>query len=818
MTVVNPDSIAGITSVTSSGTTLQFYDVNGNLLDVSANLTGELTVGVGATISSPAANIIDFETNGSEKLRIAAAGQLGIAGANYGNSGQVLTSGGSGSSMSWATPTVTVINNNADNRIITGSGTAGTLEAESTLQWSGNALSAYRDNATTYGPGITAHHQRGTISSPAVVQTNDTLLSIVAKGYDGANSYDDAARIDFKSGSGTPGSGDMPGTIVFSTTDDGASSSTARVSIQQNGNLLLDNSCTLLVPEDIQHVGDTDTKLRFTTNTISLQTAGTEWLQVASDGKILLAGANSYHADADDLVLKERSGGNVGMTFQNSGTGYGVIYFADNSAQHSGRIQYDHSNDSLDLFAGGGERVSIDANGMLHISDRNSATAGEHVFQAGAFGIRMQDTGGYNRWHIERNYGGWQSNPVISLSSQGRVGVGTAAPTALLHTYNTSSDGLQVQASGYHSYVWQIQANNNLNNGSVAGDLALRGHSGISMSANAGSATQFRLGAADLSVTGTTDGVVNLDTSDGRGCFIRYKQGGTTQAWAGIPQGFGAGGNTDFGIRSNRHIYFLTGGGNQRWSINTDGTIYPAANNTYNIGGNSSRVNKMFSNYWVHRTGNSSGNSWNEQEAIHIQGGFHFFHDNITLSTSNFTHGACGNRSYDLMRLRNSGSGSAIYAENGSISSGSDYRMKENVAPITGAIDVVKKLKPCTYNIKKSFNEHDAGGTHQGFIAHEVQEAIPNITNIVQGTKDAMEEIRYMNEDTNIPAGKKPGDGTGVFTDKPNMQGIDYGHMTPILAAAIKELIAKVESLEAEAANDAAYEAKIDKLIDYFKL
>ena len=139
MTIVNPDSIAGITSVTSSGTTLQFYDVNGNLLDVSANLTGELTVGVGATISSPAANIIDFETNGSEKLRIAAAGQLGIAGANYGNSGQVLTSGGSGSSMSWATPTVTVINNNADNRIITGSGTAGTLEAESTLQWSGNA-------------------------------------------------------------------------------------------------------------------------------------------------------------------------------------------------------------------------------------------------------------------------------------------------------------------------------------------------------------------------------------------------------------------------------------------------------------------------------------------------------------------------------------------------------------------------------------------------------------------------------------------------------------------------------------------------------
>ena len=178
----------------------------------------------------------------------------------------------------------------------------------------------------------------------------------------------------------------------------------------------------------------------------------------------------------------------------------------------------------------------------------------------------------------------------------------------------------------------------------------------------------------------------------------------------------------------------------------------------------------------------------------------HFFHDYITLSSSNFSHGICGNRSYNLIRMKNAGSGAAIYAENGAISSGSDYRMKENVAPITGAIDAVKKLKPCTYNIRKDFNEHDAGGTHQGFIAHEVQEAIPNITNIVQGTKDAMEEIRYMNEDTNIPAGKKPGDGTGVFTDNPDMQGIDYGHMTPILCAALKEAIAEIETLKTKVA------------------
>ena len=53
------------------------------------------------------------------------------------------------------------------------------------------------------------------------------------------------------------------------------------------------------------------------------------------------------------------------------------------------------------------------------------------------------------------------------------------------------------------------------------------------------------------------------------------------------------------------------------------------------------------------------------------------------------------------------------------------------LGPSPLAIDAVKKLKPCTYTFKKSFNEHDAGGTHQGFIAHEVQEAIPNTREIV---------------------------------------------------------------------------------------
>lgn len=53
----------------------------------------------------PAADTIGFATSGSEEFRIGPAGQLGIAGANYGTSGQVLTSGGSAASPSWSEAT-----------------------------------------------------------------------------------------------------------------------------------------------------------------------------------------------------------------------------------------------------------------------------------------------------------------------------------------------------------------------------------------------------------------------------------------------------------------------------------------------------------------------------------------------------------------------------------------------------------------------------------------------------------------------------------------------------------------------------------------
>ena len=115
----------------------------------ATTFVGNLTGNVNAT-----SNLL-LQIGGSEKFRVASSGQLGIGGANYGTSGQVLTSGGSGSAATWSTISGTTINNNADNRVITGSGTANTLNGEANLTFDGTVLTT---DQIRYASGGNKYH------------------------------------------------------------------------------------------------------------------------------------------------------------------------------------------------------------------------------------------------------------------------------------------------------------------------------------------------------------------------------------------------------------------------------------------------------------------------------------------------------------------------------------------------------------------------------------------------------------------------------------------------------------------------------------
>jgi hypothetical protein len=95
----------------------------------------------------------------------------------------------------------------------------------------------------------------------------------------------------------------------------------------------------------------------------------------------------------------------------------------------------------------------------------------------------------------------------------------------------------------------------------------------------------------------------------------------------------------------------------------------------------------------------------------------------------------------------------------------SDYRLKENITAIQGAVDIVKAMRPCTYTFKAD------GDWADGFIAHELQELHPVA---VTGSKDEVDE-----------------EGNPIY------QGVDYSKLTPVLTAALQEALNKIDELTA---------------------
>jgi hypothetical protein len=174
----------------------------------------------------------------------------------------------------------------------------------------------------------------------------------------------------------------------------------------------------------------------------------------------------------------------------------------------------------------------------------------------------------------------------------------------------------------------------------------------------------------------------------------------------------------------------------------------------------------------------------------------------------------------------------------------SDYRLKENVVPMEGALDRVDALKPSRFNFIA-----DEDTIVDGFLAHEVQDIVPEA---VTGDKDAMRTEEYevtpaVYKDVIHPAeeavyetiehpaieeeldeeGNVIVEGKDAYTEEilvteakeewtenvlvseavmgtrevPDYQGIDQSKLVPLLVGAIKELRAEINSLKAQINN-----------------
>jgi len=337
---------------------------------------------------------------------------------------------------------------------------------------------------------------------------------------------------------------------------------------------------------------------------------------------------------------------------------------------------------------------------------------------------------------------------AVTVDASQNVGIGTASPSRNLSVYgtnasitiqnsttgSTSSDGLVLQQVGAESYIW------NLENSIISFGTNNSERVRIDSSGNLGIGITTPTGRLDVKSTYASDTGTQTRFEDNTGCCLDF--GGTASGAKWLN-------SRDTAAGTAVPMLFQTGG-TERMRLDASGRIQ--------INATTASVTGLTAAYLTINQANTASHSLNI--------------DNLTTSYS-----AIGIRKYDT-----SGTSYPMYIVNsvgtnvGSISmtnsavafnTSSDYRLKENIEPMTGALATVAQLKPVTYDWK-------AGGSSQGFIAHELAEVCPEA---VTGEKDAVD-----------------------VEGNPRYQGIDTSFLVATLTSAIQEQQAMIEELKAEVA------------------
>ena len=201
-----------------------------------------------------------------------------------------------------------------------------------------------------------------------------------------------------------------------------------------------------------------------------------------------------------------------------------------------------------------------------------------------------------------------------------------------------------------------------------------------------------------------------------------------------------------------------------------------------------------------------------------IAGGHRYYHAAMLVED----HDSSTSHSTALIQFFRNGSdcGEITCTTSTTYQTSSDYRLKTDIQDMDSASETIKKLKPRKYKWKANENIDGYTNPHvHGFIAHEVQEVIPNANDmgITTGTKDKTEEIENVVFDNkgniktwDITEDKwKEGKTDGTYAsdttwkakhDKVKAQGIDYSRFTPLLVKSLQEALAKIEVLETKVA------------------
>jgi hypothetical protein len=491
---------------------------------------------------------------------------------------------------------------------------------------------------------------------------------------------------------------------------------------------------------------------------LSASTSGTTHLIVKNNGNVGIGTTNPsngtlqiYNTSGNTLSLQKSSGAPA-ISFGDASTNYGLI-----ESINGGGFNFYTGNGTVTskmvILTGG--NVGIGTPSPSYILQTKDMGVGSSNAYFGTGMVRIgggADAGSNQVLSLAPGRFG-MDNPGVSngrfvIEENGRVGIGIASPSSILHTYTTTN----ADNAGHIQYE--------------------NGNTGTGSSANAQLIGKSKYGTLQLMVWENYGIRFGMRSTANGGAGDIYFTTGTDSTQMVIK-----GGSVGIGTTSPAYLLDVTGTGRFTSTLNVDsrlvqgtggqrstnGTTIALTNNTTFVANsdigdgqrflsivNESTTTSVFSNICFRISPNSSTTMLDMK----------FVNNGSSNSTLYWTFNSAGGFN-DRLTLTSAGTLTAA----GDVVAFSDARLKENIITIDNAVEKVTSMRGVFFNKK----DDETKSRRSGVIAQEIQEILPEVV-----TESA--------------------DGT---------LGVAYGNMAGVFIEAIKELkaqndalLARIEQLE----------------------
>jgi len=287
----------------------------------------------------------------------------------------------------------------------------------------------------------------------------------------------------------------------------------------------------------------------------------------------------------------------------------------------------------------------------------------------------------------------------------------------------TPSSGRGVEIFEAGTGVGQISSYNRDGNG--WDELRIKG-SEVKLYAGTTNTLTLNLQSTQSTLYGTSDGILNLDTTDGRGPFIRFKENGTTKAWVGCAEGMGGGTSSpdqdDLGLRAVGNILFSSNG-SERLRITENGEI-EVRNNSFITINEASPSGNYFQE--IAYAPNTKGCLYLENFAYYGSQPALVINDQDTNNARVME---------DVQFQRNGSMKGYIRINPGSVTfstSGSDRRLKKNFEDWTE--DNLSKFRTLSPKLFNWIDDEDGTEKTKGFIAQDNLDKFPEAYDLTVST------------------------------------------------------------------------------------